>query len=53
MTTMFLTLFAMWMAGGLLGFFGGIAYGYAVGVKETEVRWSEAVGRAEDARLNG
>lgn len=37
-----------WGAGGLLGWIGGYAFGWLVGVKETEERWSEAVGRAED-----
>jgi hypothetical protein len=36
--------------GGLIGWFGGAAYGYLAGVKETERRWSDAVGRADDAR---
>lgn len=34
------------VAGGLLGWVGGYCYGYLMGVKETERRWSDAVGRA-------
>jgi hypothetical protein len=32
---------------------GGFYLGYERGVKHTEQRWSDAVGRAEDARRGG
>lgn len=32
--------------GGLFGWVGGYCYGWLMGEKDTERRWSEAVGRA-------
>ena len=39
--------------GGLIGWVGGYCYGWLMGTKDTERRWSEAVGRADDAREKG
>lgn len=35
---------------GLAGCAVSYCFGYEAGVKDTEVRWREAVGRADDAR---
>lgn len=39
--------------GAIVGLLWGYFWGIHIGIKETEVRWSEAVGRADDARRNG
>jgi hypothetical protein len=41
------------LAAFLLGYGVGIVHGDTIGTKETERRWSEAVGRADDARRTG
>ncbi len=34
--------------GGLIGWLSGYTHGWTLGEKDTERRWSEAVGRAHD-----
>lgn len=37
-----------WLVAAVFGWCGGYAYGWLMGVQDTERRWADAVGRAHD-----